>query len=165
MANARIDAPPAPSGPRVPPHNLDAERSLLGAMMLRSQAIADAVQIVSADDFYRPAHRHLYEAICGLYAAGEAVDPITVSEELKRASLLDAVGGSKEVVAIFSDAPATSIAGEYARIVEENAILRRLIATAGEIAELGFHPLDDITKTVDTAESMVFDIGQHRMAD
>lgn len=155
----------ARGGLRVPPHNLQAEESLLGAMLLRSQAIADAVEVVSAGDFYKPAHGHIYDAITSLYSAGEPVDPVTVAEELKRASLLDAIGGPAVLLTIQSRTPAVSNASHYARIVEENSLLRRLITTAGEIAELGYSPLDDIPKTIDSAESMMFEVAQRRVAD
>ena len=153
------------SSTRVPPHNLQAEESLLGAMLLRSQAIADAVQLVKATDFYRPAHGHIFEAICALYSSGEPVDPVTVAEELKRAGLLDVIGGPAVLVSIQSKTPAVSNATHYAKIVEENSLLRRLISTAAEIADLGYNPLDDVEKTVDIAESMVFDLGSERFAD
>lgn len=95
-------------GMRVPPHNLQAEESLLGAMLLRSQAIADAVETVVASDFYKPAHGHIFEAITSLYGGGEPVDPVTVSEELKRAGLLSAIGGSGVLLTIQSRTPAVS---------------------------------------------------------
>ena len=79
-------------GGRIPPHNLQAEESLLGAMLLKQTAIADAVQIVQSGDFYKPAHGLIFEAISTLYAAGTPVDPVTVAEELKRAGLLEAEG-------------------------------------------------------------------------
>jgi len=153
------------AGMRVPPHNLQAEESLLGAMLLRSQAIADAVETVVASDFYKPAHGHIFEAITSLYGGGEPVDPVTVSEELKRAGLLSAIGGPGVLLTIQSRTPAVSNASHYARIVEENSLLRKLITTAGEIAELGYSPLDDIAKTVDLAETMVFDVAQRRITD
>jgi replicative DNA helicase len=156
---------PGGAASRVPPHNLDAEESLLGAMLLRSQAIADAIQLVSASDFYKPAHAHIFEAISTLYSAGEPVDPVTVAEELKRAELLDAIGGPSVLLSIQARTPAVSNAAHYAKIVEENSLLRRLISTAGEIAEMGYHPPDEVSTTVDRAEAMIFEIGQHRFTD
>jgi replicative DNA helicase len=165
MAPPPFDGPPNSNGLRVPPHNLQAEESLLGAMLLRAQAIADAVQTIHPEDFYRPAHRHIYDAICTLYAAGEPVDPVTVADELRQANLLEVIGGPATLISIQSRTPAVSNAAHYAKIVEESSTLRKLIAIAGDIAELGYNPLDDATKTVDTAESMVFEIGQHRISD
>src|SRR4051794_17925936 len=121
---------------RVPPHNLEAEESLLGAMLLSREAIAAASDVrLTAADFYRPAHGHIHEAIISLYSAGEPVDPVTVSDELRRADLLDAVGGSASLVGISARTPATSSAAHYGKIVAEMAQLRRLIGVAGEIAE------------------------------
>ena len=154
----------APGG-RVPPHNLAAEESLLGAMLLKQTAIADAVQTVSTDDFYKPAHGQIFDAISTLYGAGQAVDPVTVAEELKRSGLLDAIGGPAVLLSIQSRTPAVSNAGHYAKIVEENALLRRLVSTASDIAELGFSPLDDVAKTLDVAESMIYDVAQRRVSD
>jgi replicative DNA helicase len=153
-----------PAG-RVPPHNLQAEESLLGAMLLSREAVAAAAELVTANDFYKPAHGHVYDAVSTLTARGEPVDPVTVADELRRADLLDAIGGSSTLLSLQANTPATSNAARYATIVEEHALLRRLIGVAGEIAELGYGLPDDVTKTIDTAESMVYDLSQHRITD
>ena len=137
----------------MPPHNLQAEESLLGAMLLSRDAIAAASELLSADDFYKPAHGHIYDAITTLNAAGEPADPVTVADELRRAGLLEAIGGPAALVNLQVATPATSNAGRYAKIIEEHALLRRLIGVAGEIAEMGYDLPDDVTKTVDRAES------------
>ena len=157
------DEPPPQRAGRVPPHNLDAEASLLGAMLLSSDAISAAIQIVSIDDFYKPAHAHVFDAITSLYAQGEPADPITVAEELKRANLLDSVGGPGALVDLESQTPATSNAAYYARIIEERAMMRKLIAVGGEVAQLGYDVPDDVDKAVDTAESLVFRIAERRI--
>ena len=150
---------------RIPPHNLEAEESLLGAMLLSRDAIASGVEIVGADDFYKPAHGHIFDAITSLYGQGEAVDPVTVAETLRRAGLLDAIGGTATLVTLQARTPAIASAVRYARIVEEHALLRRLIGAAGEIAEMGYEPTDDVTGVVDRAESLVFDVAQRRVTD
>ena len=155
----------SPPSQRVPPHNVAAEESVLGAMLLKSTAIADAVQLVGVDDFYKPAHGHIFEAISSLYGAGQPVDPVTVAEELKRAGLLEAIGGPAVLLSIQARTPAVSNAAHYAKIVEENALLRRLVSTASDIAELGYTPLDDVAKTLDVAESMIYDVAQRRVTD
>src|SRR5437879_2406940 len=104
---------------RVPPHNLQAEESLLGAMLLHRDAIAAAVETCGADDFYKPAHGHVFDAITSLYAQGEPADPITVADELSRAGLLDAIGGPAVLITLQANTPAISNAAHYARIVEE----------------------------------------------
>ena len=155
---------PGPGGRRLP-HNNDAEESLLGAMLLSRSAIDVASELVSADDFYRPAHGHVYDAITSLSARGEPVDPVTVAEELSRADLLDAIGGPGTLLALQAGTPATSSASRYAKIVEEHALLRGLIGVAGEIAEIGYSLPEDVPKAVDQAESMMFEVAQHRQTD
>ena len=150
---------------RVPPHNLEAEESLLGAMLLSRDAIASAVEACSADDFYKPAHGHIFEAITSLYGQGEPADPVTVADELRRADLLEAIGGVAILSSLQANTPATSNAGRYARIVEEHALLRRLIGVAGEIAEMGYSVPEDVAQVVDEAESLVFRVAQRRVAD
>src|SRR4051812_26245841 len=162
-ASRRRPTPTAPTAAgRTAPHNLQAEESLLGAMLLSRDAIATAVEICSADDFYRPIHGHIYDAVCSLYARGEGVDPVTVGDELARAGLLDTVGGLAALLSLQVNTPATSNAGRYATIVEEHALLRRLIGVAGEIAELGYGVPDDVEAAVDQAESLVFEVAQRR---
>lgn len=150
---------------RVPPHDLQAEESLLGAMLLSRDAIASAVELCKADDFYRPAHGHIFEAICALYAQGEPADPVTVADELRRADLLEAAGGPGNLVALQANTPAIANSARYARIVEEHALLRRLIGVASEIAEMGYSLPEDVVATLDKAEAMVFDIVERRVTD
>lgn len=155
----------ASSGLRVPPHSLEAEESLLGAMLLSDQAISACAGVVTVEDFYRPAHRHIFDAIITLYSKGEGVDPVTVASELAHVGVLDAVGGPATLISLQTRTPAITNALHYAKIVEEKALLRKLIGTANEVAELGYAPLDDISKTIDTAESMMFAVAQRRNAD
>ncbi|MFP4512285.1 MAG: replicative DNA helicase [Acidimicrobiales bacterium] len=159
------EAPVRRTSSRTPPHNLEVEESLLGAMLLSREAIADAVESVHVGDFYKPSHGHIFEAITGLYSAGEPVDVVTVAAELQRVELLDAVGGSSKLLSMQAATPAVSNASRYARIIEELALLRRLIGVAGEIAELGYEIPEDVTKVVDLAESLVFDVAQRRVTD
>ena len=154
-----------PRGGRVPPHDLNAEESLLGAMMLEAEAIASAAGVLRADDFYKPGHAHVFDAIHALYAAGQPVDPVTVADELRRSGLLETVGGHQTLVDVMASAPATTNSAGYARIVEEHALLRRLIGVAGEIAEIGYAMPDDVTKALDRAESLVYEVNQRRVTD
>src|SRR5579871_644029 len=153
-----------PAG-RVPPHNLAAEESLLGAMLLSRDAVSAASLVCSAGDFYKPAHGHVYDAILNLHSQGEPADPVTVADELRRAGLLDAIGGPATLVSLQAGTPATSNAASYAKIVEEHALLRRLIAVAGEIAELGYSVPDDVEAAIDRAEAMVFDVADRKVTD
>ena len=106
----------------------------------------------------------LFEAIQSLYAQGEPVDPVTVAEELRRADLLDALGGKQAILRIQAGTPAAANAAYYARIVEEHALLRRLIGVAGEIAEMGYGLPDDVTNTLDRAETLVFEVANRRLS-
>jgi replicative DNA helicase len=154
------------SGTRVPPHNLQAEESLLGAMLLSRDAIVAAVEVqLSAQDFYKPAHGHIFDAITALYAQGDPADPVTVSESLSRAGVLDAIGGPALLITLQAGTPSIGNAGRYARIIEEHSLLRRLIRVAGDIAEMGYGLPDDVAATVDEAEAMVFDVAQRRVTD
>jgi replicative DNA helicase len=157
--------PSGSSGGRVPPHNLAAEESLLGAMLLSRTAIDLASESVAPSDFYKPAHGHIYEAITSLSARGEPVDPVTVADELARHDLLDVIGGPPTLINLQSATPATSSASRYAKIIEEHSLLRGLIGVAGEIAEMGYALPDDVPKAIDRAETLVFEIAQHRQTD
>src|SRR5713101_5304601 len=151
---------------RVPPHNLEAEESLLGAMLLSRDAITAAVeQHVDSADFYKPSHGHIFEAVQSLHGQGEPADPVTVAEELRRADLLDGIGGRAALLQIQANTPASANAGHYARIVNELALLRRLIGVAGDIAEMGYDTPDDVTETLDRAESLVFEVAERRVSD
>lgn len=158
---------PATGGrqPRVPPHDLDAEESLLGAMLLSNDAVAVAIETCSAGDFYKPAHGHIFSAVLSLFEAGEPADAVTVADELRRRGLLEQVGDTTALVSLQVNTPSLANAGHYARIVEEHALLRRLIGVAGELAELGYAVPEDVTATIDEAERLVFDLSERRTAD
>lgn len=143
---------------RVPPHDLAAEQALLGAMLLTSAAIADAVELTSAEDFYRPAHAHVFDAVAALYGTGEPVDTVTVAAELQRSGLLDVVGGAGALVEMQASTPVAGNAAHYAEIVAKNATLRRLIGAAGEVAELAYGRPADVDAALDQAESMIFSV-------
>ncbi|WP_419918452.1 replicative DNA helicase [Candidatus Poriferisocius sp.] len=155
---------PGRSG-RVPPHDLEAEEALLGAMLLSRDAIADAVNLIRPEHFYRPAHAHVYEAVCSLYSKGEPADAVTVAAELNRLGLADKVGGNATLVKLQTGTPASANAAKYANIVHEAAVLRKLIEVGGEIVDLGYEGSDDVTKTVDSAEAMVYRLAADRMDD
>ncbi|MEM9711614.1 MAG: replicative DNA helicase [Actinomycetota bacterium] len=150
---------------RVPPHNLEAEESLLGAMLLSPSAVATSLERLSSADFYKPTHAHVFDAMQALYLAGSPLDPVTVADELGRLGTLDQVGGVESLLRLQQLTPATSNAGRYAGIIEEHALLRRLIAVSGEIAEMGYGMPEDVTKALDEAESMVFSVAERRVRD
>ncbi|HMK62848.1 MAG TPA: DnaB-like helicase N-terminal domain-containing protein, partial [Acidimicrobiales bacterium] len=153
------------TGGRIPPHDLDAEESLLGAMLLSRDAIAAALESCKSDDFYKPAHAHIFAAITALYTRGEPADPVTVTDELRRAGVLEAVGDPSVLISLQVNTPATANAPHYARIVEEHALLRGLVTVAGEIAELGYSVPANVSEVIDRAETMVFEVAQRRVVD
>ena len=154
-----------PAGGRVPPHNLEAEESLLGAMLLSRDAIAAAMEHCTAEDFYRQSHGHIFTAITSLYSQGEPADWVTVTEELRRRGLLEDIGDPSVFVSLQANTPSIGNAEHYAVIIEELALLRRLVAVAGEITELGYSAPPDVTDVLDRAESLVFDVAQRRVVD
>ena len=101
----------------------------------------------------------------GAQRRGEPADPVTVADELRRAGLIDHIGGAATLLSLQGNTPATSNAGRYAKIIEDHALLRRMIGVAGEIAELSYDLPEDVAKAVDTAESMVFEVAQRRVVD
>lgn len=159
---ARLNSPGA-GRDRIPPYNLEAEESLLGAMLLSRDAIAIAVELVKTDDFYKPAHGHIFDAMYSLYGTGEPIDPVTVAEQLRRAGILDALGGKSTLLRIQAATPASANARHYAQIVEELALLRRLIGVGGEISEMGYELPDDVSMTLNAAEEKVFGIADRRI--
>ena len=150
---------------RVPPHNLDAEESLLGSMLLSQDAIAIAMEQCTRSDFYKPSHALIFDAISALFARGEPADAVSVAEELRRQGVLEEIGGAAILGSLQSNTPAISSATRYARIVEENSLLRRLIGAANEIAEIGYGLPDDVTAAIDQAESMVYEVAERRSSD
>ncbi len=154
------------SSGRVPPHNLEAEESVLGAVLLSHDAIgAVSEQQLLPSDFYRPGHQHIFDAVRALYSSGAPVDTVTVADELRRAGLLEQVGGTEALHALQNATPAISNAAHYARIVQDTALLRSLIHVAGDIAEIAYGGPDDVAKAVDEAESKVFRVAEQRVTE
>ena len=156
---------PLPSGTRVPPHDVEAEESLLGAMLLSNDAASVGIEKCSSADFYKPAHGHIFGAIQALMERGEAIDAVTVTDELKRSGVLEAVGDRSIFISLLANTPSIANARHYAEIVEEHALLRKLIGVAGDIADIGYSVPEDVKAAVDEAEQMVFNVGERRTVD
>ena len=150
---------------RIPPHNLDAEQSVLGAMLESKEAIANVIEILSADDFYKPAHGQIYETILELYGRGEPADAITVADELGRKGILESIGGKPAIHGLLEAYPTAGSARNYARIIDEHALLRRLIEAGNEVQEIGFSLPEDVAQAVDQAEEVVYQVGDRRLRD
>jgi len=146
----------------LPPHNLEAEQSVLGAMVVNPNAIPVAIEQLRDDDFYRDGHRLIYRSILTLYDKGDEVDVVTVSAELDRQGVLDSVGGRDFIHTLAEIVPAAANAGQYATIVREQSVLRSLIQVGNEIAELGYQHPDTIAALLDRSEQRVFAISQQR---
>ncbi|MGP0029224.1 MAG: DnaB-like helicase N-terminal domain-containing protein, partial [Acidimicrobiales bacterium] len=155
----------ASTGARIPPHDLEAEESLLGAMLLSSDAASAAIEKCSAGDFYKPAHGHIFGAIRALMERGEPIDAVTVTDELRRSGLLEAVGDPSVFISLQANTPSIANARHYAAIVEEHALLRSLIGVAGEIADLGYSVPENVEGAIDEAEQMMFNVAEKRTAD
>ncbi|MEI8286951.1 MAG: replicative DNA helicase [Actinomycetes bacterium] len=157
---------PTRTDSRIPPHNLDAEASLLGAMLLDADPVSLAFEHqLEAGDFYKPAHQHVFASMRTLSAAGDAIDAVTVSEELRRTNHLDELGGLNFLMDLQNATPSISSASRYIRIVRDTSTLRRLIKAASEIADLGYSAPSDIKTVIDEAEQIVFNIGDEQMVD
>ncbi len=147
---------------RMPPQNVEAERSTLGSMLLEKDAIYKSIEILKPDDFYREAHRVIFEVVAGLANKGEPVDIITVSEELKQRNMLDKIGGVAYLTVLANSVPTAANIEYYAKIVEEKALLRSIISVATEIVGMGYAGTDDVNNILDEAEKRIFQISQKR---
>jgi replicative DNA helicase len=145
---------------RVPPHSLEAEVSVLGAALLSRTAASEAGEVLRPDDFYRNAHRVVFEGIQALLATGEPIDTVTITEWLARRERLDEVGGAAAIHDLTVAVPTAANAAYYARIVRDKALLRRLIDAGTAVAQLGYEATDDAETVVDRAESLVFEVAQ-----
>lgn len=156
--------PPPPRSHRTPPHDVEAEESLLGAMLLSKDAVSLALERrVRAEDFHTPAHRSVFTAITALYDEGGAIDPVTVADVLARAGQLETVGGRPALLRLQAQTPASANAQHYATIVAELALLRGMIGVASEIAEIAYGAPEDVHEALDHAEALVFEIADHQV--
>lgn len=145
---------------RIPPQNMEAEQSVLGAMLLDKDAIITAIELLRSSDFYREGHRKIFQAMVALSERGEPVDLITLLEELRGHNQLEAIGGMGYLTTLANTVPTSANAGYYARIVQEKAVLRSLISTATRIVTRCFEAKEDVDEILDEAERAVFEVSQ-----
>jgi replicative DNA helicase len=150
---------------RTPPQDLAAEQSVLGGMLLSKDAIADVIEILRSNDFYRPAHEIIYESIIELYGHGEPVDPVTVSAELTKRGEIAKVGGAPYLHTLLSSVPTAANANYYARIVREQSILRKLIEAGTKVVQLGYAGEGEVDDTVDKAQAEIFAVTERRASE
>lgn len=164
----------APEFDRTPPQAIEAEQSVLGAMMLSKDAIADVIETIRPGDFYRPAHQLVYDAVLDLYSRGEPADAVTVSAELTRGGQLGRIGGAPYLHTLISLVPTAANAGYYAQIVADRATLRRLVTAGTRIVQMGYDASsgdggDDnpgsIDDVVDRAQVEIYDVTERRTAE
>jgi replicative DNA helicase len=156
----------APEFERTPPQDIAAEQSVIGGMLLSKDAIADVVEVVRSTDFYRPAHQTIFDVVVDMYGKGEPADAITVSAELTRTGEIGRVGGAPYLHTLMSSVPTAANAGYYARIVAEQAILRRLVEAGTRIVQLGYATgLGDVDDVVDRAQQAVYDVTEKRTSE
>jgi replicative DNA helicase len=150
---------------QVPPHSIEAEESVLGAVLLSADAANIALEKLHADDFYRPAHQQIFEAVRGLFDSHEPIDAVTVSEVLRRNGILERIGGVEYLTRILDAVPTASNIDYYAGIVDEHALRRRLMRVGGDIGALAGHLTEPITDVIDQAEQAVFQIAERRVGE
>jgi replicative DNA helicase len=150
---------------RIPPQNLEAEQSILGGLMLDREALDQVGDMLLADDFYRPAHQKIYNAIKSLHAGGQAIDIITVTNVLQAAGDMDTVGGADYLVSLLEKTISSANIVTHAKIVREKALLRRLISTNSQLIEKAYaQEFVDVESFIDQAESEIFKIGENKAA-
>jgi len=150
---------------RVPPQDLAAEQSVLGGMLLSKEAIADVVEVLRGEDFYRPAHQTVFNTILSLYARGEPADAVTVCAELGRLGELGRVGGAPYLHTLIASVPTASNAGYYAHIIAERATLRRLAEASVRIGQLAYGGGADVDQIVDRAQAEVYSVTDRRLSE
>lgn len=155
---------PRSAGDRTPPQDNAAEQSVLGSMLLSKDAIADVVDVIKGVDYYRPAHEIIHDAIIDLYGRGEPADPITVAAELTKRGELQRIGGAPYLHTLSANVPIAANAGYYAEIVQDKAILRRLVEAGTRIAALGYAGEGQIDDVVDHAQAEVYKVTDRRAA-
>jgi replicative DNA helicase len=147
----------------IPPQNLEAEQSVLGAMLLDRLAVERAREILQPEDFYRDAHRRIFEAMWDLSERSEPVDLVTLSDTLRVRQALDQIGGVSYLATLADLVPSTSNVEYYARIVEQKATLRRLIEASNRITGWAYEQPDEVDSIVDRAEQEIFRVGRRQM--
>ena len=147
---------------RVPPQNIESEQAVLGAMLIDKEAIAKATEVLSADDFYREAHRVIFSAMLELYNKNEAVDMVTVTEILKRDNKLEDIGGIAYITSLANVVLTAANVKYHAEIVAEKSVLRQLVRVSTEIAAMGYEANEDVGTLLDTAESRILEISNRK---
>jgi replicative DNA helicase len=150
----------ADSNAVIPPHNIEAEASLLGAVLIDSDAIVKIADIVSADDFYDPKHGRIFEAIVQLYEKHNPIDVLTLSDQLKSSGFIDFVGGAAYLTQLTNFVPTAAHVEQYAEIVAQKALRRRIIKVSQDTVQLGYNEERELQELIEEAESRLFEVSQ-----
>ncbi|MGK2848985.1 MAG: replicative DNA helicase [Minisyncoccota bacterium] len=145
---------------RIPPHNLEAETSVLGSLMLDKDAIIKVADILKVGDFYKDDHNLIYEVMLTLYEDREPIDVLSLANKLEEKAQLERVGGSSYLASLVNSVPSATNVAHYAKVVQKKALLRRLISAASDIVELGYDASEDVQKLLDEAEQKIFAVSQ-----
>ena len=147
---------------KIPPHDIDAEQAVLGSMLTDKDAVAEAIETLKEEDFYRDDNKAIFGAVLNLYSKSEPVDIITLKDELESMGKFEQVGGFEYLANLPDKVPTTANVQKYIKIVEEKSLLRNLIKTANEIIDLGYSSTEDVEDIMDNAERKIFDIMQRK---
>jgi replicative DNA helicase len=150
---------------RVPPHDLDAERAVIGAMLVSETAVAAVAERLGAEDFYSEVHRIIYGAMMRLYSRGEPIDQLTLTNELRSVNEFDRIGGRPYVFQIVESVPTAANAGRYADIVRGKALLRAIIDVGSRITEDAFREPEDVSEALDSAEQLVYGVSNRTLRE
>lgn len=148
---------------RIPPHSMEAEQSVLGSMLLDKEAVSSATEVLKIEDFYSEGNREIYSIMIRLYESGQPVDLVTVVDELYQKGTIEGIGGITYITNLSRFVPSTANVKFYIRIVEEKAILRRLIKASGEIMKESYESSLEIEEIINRAEKSIFDISQNNI--
>jgi replicative DNA helicase len=158
-----MDREQLPAGAKIPPQNTDAEASMLGAILIDADAIVKIADIVRPDDFYEERHKRIYEAILNLYEKHSPIDVLTLSDQLKGNGFLDMVGGAQYLTELTNFVPTATHVEQYADIVSQKSLRRRLIKASQDIVGMGYDEQRSLQELVEEAESRLFEVSQRHV--
>jgi replicative DNA helicase len=148
---------------KIPPQNIDAEQSVLGGILIENEAIHTVMEVLTPEDFYRDAHRKIYEVLIDLSERDEPADLVTLTNELRKKNQLDSIGGASYLASLIDSIPTAANIEYYAKIIKEKAILRKLIETSTEIITQSYEDRGDVEGLLDEAERAIFQISEKRV--
>jgi len=146
---------------RMPPQNIEAEQSVLGSLLIDKEAIVKIADLITTQDFYKPAHQKIFSAILDLYEKREPIDILSLTSRLEEKKELENAGGRAYLISLSTNAPTSAHIVNHAQIIRKKSVLNRLIHSATEIVEMGYHEEDELHKILDRAESKLFSVSQH----